>query len=99
MQFLKNLERLLQLNDMKKSDLAKKVGISQPTINAWYTKGYENVSLSTLIKISKLFNISLEELINGEIKTISFSSEEYSFEELDAIVNFSVFLKSTRKDK
>ena len=97
--FLKNLERLLQINNMKKSDLAKSIGISQPTINAWYTKGYENVSLSTLVKISKLFNVSLEELINGEIKTISFSSEEYSFQELDAIVNFSIFLKSTRKDK
>lgn len=99
MNFLNNLEKLLQLNNMKKSDLARKIGISQPTINAWYTKGYENVSLSTLIKISKLFEISLEELINGDLKTISFSTDEYSFEELDAIVNFSTFLKSTRKGK
>lgn len=99
MDFLNNLELLLKKNNMKKSELAKKIGISQPTINAWYTKGYENVSLTTLIKISKLFKISLEELINGEIKTIYFSSDEYSLEELDAIINFSTFLKSTRKGK
>lgn len=63
MRFLENLEHLLKINNMKKSDLAKHIGITQPTINAWYTKGYDNVSLSTLVKISKFFNIPLEELI------------------------------------
>ena len=51
MKFLENLEYLLEQNKMKKSDLAKLIGITQPTINAWYTKGYDNVSLSTLFKI------------------------------------------------
>lgn len=98
MNFLENLEHLLKYNNMKKSDLAKSIGITQPTINAWYSKGYENVSLSTLIKISKLFNISLEELVNGEIKTIYFSTDDYTCEELKVIVNFSNFLKTTRKE-
>lgn len=98
MRFLENLEHLLKINNMKKSDLAKHIGITQPTINAWYTKGYDNVSLSTLVKISKFFNIPLEELINGELKTIYFSSDEYSFEELNVIINFSKFLKTTRKE-
>lgn len=98
MDFLNNLEKLLKRNNMKKSELAKRIGISQPTINAWYTKGYENVSLSTLIKISKLFKISLEELLNGDLENICFSSDEYSHEELNAIVDFSKFLKNIRKE-
>ena len=81
MKFLNNLEKLLKENNMKKSDLARIIGISQPTINAWYTKGYENVSLSTLMKISKLFKITLEELLNGDLENVSFSSDEYSHEE------------------
>lgn len=98
MKFLNNLEKLLKENNMKKSDLARIIGISQPTINAWYTKGYENVSLSTLMKISKLFKITLEELLNGDLENVSFSSDEYSHEELKAIVDFSKFLKKIRKE-
>lgn len=98
MRFLENLEYLLKINNIKKSDLAKHIGITQPTINAWYTKGYDNVSLSTLVKISKFFHIPLEELINGELKTIYFSADEYSYEELNVIINFSRFLKTTRKE-
>lgn len=99
MKFLENLEYLLEQNKMKKSDLAKLIGITQPTINAWYTKGYDNVSLSTLFKISRIFNVTLEELVNGEVKTIYFSADEYTDEELNVIVNFSKFLKTSRKDK
>lgn len=98
MKFLENLEQLLKMNNMKKSELAKQIGITQPTINAWYTKGYENVSLSTLLKISKLFNITLEELINGNINTIYFSADEYTNEELNIIINFGEFLKTSRKE-
>lgn len=98
MKFLENLEHLLKVNNMKKSDLAKAIGITQPTINAWYTKGYDNVSLSTLVKISRLFNITLEDLINGEVNIIQFSTEEYTNEELNVIINFSKFLKTTRKE-
>lgn len=98
MKFLENLEYLLEINKMKKSDLAKHIGITQPTINAWYTKGYDNVSLSTLVKISRLFNITLEDLINGEVNIIQFSTEEYTHEELNVIINFSKFLKTSRKE-
>ena len=68
MKFLQNLENLLELHNMKRSELAKVIGITQPTITAWYSKGCENVSLSTLRKICNLFHITLDELIYGEIK-------------------------------
>lgn len=97
MRFLENLEFLLKKYDMKKSDLAKKIGITQPTINAWYTKGYENVSLNTLRKISNLFHISLDELIYGDMEVITLNIEEFSKEELNVILNLTEFIKSTRK--
>lgn len=97
MRFLENLELLLKKYDMKKSDLAKKIGIAQPTINAWYTKGYENVSLNTLRKISNLFHITLDELIYGDMEVIVLNVEEFSKEELNVILNLTEFIKSTRK--
>ncbi len=97
MRFLENLEFLLKKYDMKKSDLAKKIGITQPTINAWYSKGYDNVSLNTLRKISNLFHISLDELIYGDMEVIVLNVEEFSKEELNVIINLTEFIKSTRK--
>ncbi len=97
MRFLENLEFLLKKYDMKKSDLAKKIGITQPTINAWYSKGYENVSLNTLRKISNLFHITLDELIYGDMEVIILNVEEFSKEELNVIINLTEFIKSTRK--
>lgn len=97
MRFLENLEFLLKKYDMKKSDLAKKIGITQPTINAWYSKGYDNVSLNTLRKISNLFHISLDELIYGNMEVIVLNVEEFSKEELNVIINLTEFIKSTRK--
>lgn len=83
---------------MKKSELAKAIGITQPTINAWYTKGYENVSLSTLIRIASLFNVTIEELVHGEDLGIHFSEKDYSKAELEMIAKFSEFVKTTRKE-
>ena len=100
MNFLQNLEHLLEIHDMKKSELAKSIGITQPTITAWYSKGCENVSLSTLRKICNLFHISLDELIYGDFDErihISFDTKAYSSEELQVIRTITQFIQSTRK--
>lgn len=98
MRFLENLENLLELHSMKKSELAKSIGITQPTITAWYSKGCENVSLSILRKISSLFHVTLDELIYGEIETISFNVKNYSTEELQVIRTVTQFIQSSRKE-
>ncbi len=98
MKFLQNLEHLLDLHNMKKSELAKKIGITQPTITAWYSKGCDNVSLSILRKICNLFHITLDELIYGETETISFNVRNYSTEELQVIRTVTQFIHSSRKE-
>ena len=98
MKFLQNLEHLLDLHDMKRSELAKTIGITQPTITAWYSKGCDNVSLSILRKICNLFHITLDELIYGETETISFNVKNYSTEELKVIRTVTQFIQSSRKE-
>lgn len=98
MKFLENLEHLLDIHDMKKSELAKSIGITQPTITAWYSKGCDNVSLSILRKICNLFHITLDELIYGETKRISFYVDNYSTEELEVIRTVTQFIQSSRKE-
>ena len=98
MKFLQNLEHLLDLHDMKRSELAKTIGITQPTITAWYSKGCDNVSLSILRKICNLFHITLDELIYGETETISFNVKNYSTEELQVIRTVTHFIQSSRKE-
>lgn len=97
MNFLENLERLLQLHDMKKSELARKIGVAPSTIRSWYTNGCGGVALKTLLKISQLFNVSLEELVNGDPHALQFSPGQYTESELKAIRNFSDYLKSNRQ--
>lgn len=98
MNFLQNLEQLLEIHNMKKSELAKTIGITQPTITAWYSKGCDNVSLSILRKICNLFHITLDELIYGDTETITFNIKEYSTEELQVIRTVTQFIQSSRKE-
>ena len=100
MKFLQNLENLLDLHDMKRSELAKSIGITQPTITAWYSKGCDNVSLSILRKICNLFHITLDELIYGNLDnniSLTFNLNDYSTEELQVIRTVTQFIQ-TRKE-
>ena len=100
MKFLENLEHLLDLHGMKRSELAKSIGITQPTITAWYSKGCDNVSLSILRKICNLFHITLDELIYGDIEDrvlIRIDANKYSTEELQVIKTITQFIQSRKE--
>ena len=100
MNFLENLEHLLEIHEMKKSELEKSIGITQPTITAWYSKGCDNVSLSILRKICNLFHITLDELIYGNLEdrvSISFNTYEYSSEELQVLRTVTQFIQSRKE--
>lgn len=98
MNFLQNLDLLLARNGINKSELAKAINISPGTITAWYNGNYENISLSILLKITKYFNVTLEELVNGDGESITFSADNFSTSELKAIRNFSNFLIENRSE-
>lgn len=97
MNFLNNLETLLSENDMSRAELARVIGIAPSTINAWYTKSCDGISLKTLRAIADYFSITIEELVNARTVTaISFSSADFSARELHMIYQFSKMLKDNR---
>lgn len=64
--FLENLNSLMKSRGYNKNSLAKESGIPYTTIVGFYTKGTDNLKLSTLRKLSDFFEVSLDYLINGE---------------------------------
>lgn len=97
MNLLENLNKLMEQNKLNRRELAKAVGLPPSTINSWYNRGCENVTLKVLLKIATYFNITIEELVNNKpVQIITFDSNEFSFVELKAIYEFSNFLKSKR---
>lgn len=99
MNFLINLDHLLTVNKMSRSELARKIEIAPSTINAWYTKDYKGITLKNLVKLSKCFDVTIEDLVNGDIKSLSFTSDNYSDSELKAIKDFSEYLKRSRDNE
>lgn len=99
MNFLINLDYLLTVNKMTRSELARKIEIAPSTINAWYTKDYRGITLKNLVKLSKCFDITIEDLVNGDIRSLSFTSDNYSESELKAIKDFSEYLKRSRDNE
>ena len=81
---------------MSRAELARTIGIAPSTINAWYTKDYKGITLKNLVKLSKCFEITIEDLVNGDITALSFTSENYTESELKAIKDFSNYIKRSR---
>lgn len=98
MNFLNNLNLLLENNKMTRSELARRIGIAPSTINAWYTKGCDGVALKTLIKMSQLFDITIEDLVNGNGRSLYFSDMHYTEYELDAIRRFMYYVKAQKQE-
>lgn len=96
MNFLINLDYLLTVNKLSRSELARNINIAPSTINAWYTKDYRGITLKNLVKLSKYFDVTIEDLVNGDIRSLSFTSDNYSDSELKAIKDFSDHLKRSR---
>lgn len=99
MKFLDNLEYLLERNKINRSELAKAIGIAPSTINAWFTKDYKGITLKNLSKLASYFDISMEALVYGDRKELTFTLDDYSEAELKAIRDFSVYIKEARSDE
>lgn len=99
MNFLINLDYLLTVNKISRSELARNIEIAPSTINAWYTKDYRGITLKNLVKLSKYFDVTIEDLVNGDIRSLSFTSDNYTDSELKAIKDFSNYIKRARSNE
>lgn len=96
MNFLYNLEFLMDRNKINRSELAKAIGVAPSTINAWYSKDYKGITLKNLSKLASFFDVSMEALVYGERQSLTFTLDNYSEAELKAIHDFSQYIKETR---
>lgn len=67
MQLTEKIDFLMKEKGINKSELSRQSGIPYMTIINFYEKGTDNVKLSTLKKLSKYFNVSLDYLANDEV--------------------------------
>lgn len=99
MRLLENLTILMKEKNINRTQLAKEIGIAPSTVNSWFNRNCDNITLSTLIKLSNYFNITMEELINGEpAQSVTFNEINFSSSELDIIKKFGDFLKDNRNN-
>lgn len=96
MNFLHNLENLMNEKKINRSELAKAIGIAPSTINAWYTKDFKGITLKNLSKLASFFDVSMEALVYGEKPSLTFTLDNYSEAELKAIHQYSEFIKGNR---
>ena len=98
MEFLKSLEQKMSDYNMNRSEVARACGLSSSTVNSWWNRGCENISLQTLLKLSKCFNCTIEELVHGTPEqTLTYTANEFSQSELKLIAIYANYLKTLRK--
>ena len=75
--FSQNLQKIRSEKNLSQEQLADKIGVSRQTISAWES-GKASPELDKTTAISKLFSVSIDELV-GEIKTeaSNFDKKEY----------------------
>lgn len=66
MNFLDRIDALMEQKGINKNQLAQMTGIPVSTVYGWYKKGFDNITLPTIRKLSVFFGCSMEYLANGE---------------------------------
>lgn len=59
-----NLKELMELNNVSYTKLTELTGLTARTINSIRNKDISRLSIQTIVKLAKVFNVSLDELIN-----------------------------------
>ena len=66
MTFLDKLNYLMEKRSINKNVLSQLSGIPYTTIDGLYKKGYENTKLSTVRKLARALDVSLDYLIKSQ---------------------------------
>ena len=93
MDFLEKLNLLMKDSNLNKNSLSKLSGIPYTTIDGWFKKGYESMQLSTLKKLSKFFETSLDFWANDNINDPSYGKTndfKVKFSEMQAIKKYRI---------
>lgn len=88
MNILDNLDMLLNEKKLSKRKFAFEINVSPSTVHSWYQRGFENISLDYLVKISNYFNITIDELVYGRVE-----KSIYYKEQLEELVKYLEYQK------
>ena len=66
---MNNLQKIRLENGMKQETLAEHLDISQGTLSNWETER-NDIDMKSLKKISKLFNVTIDEILGNTIKNV-----------------------------
>lgn len=66
MDLLKRLELLMNAREINKKELAEQAEIPVSTVYSWWAKGYEGITLPTIMKLCNYFHCSMDWLCCGE---------------------------------
>lgn len=69
MEIGKKIMELRKKNGLSQEELAEKVGVARQTISKWEL-GETSPDLKQSKELSKIFNVSLDELVNNDIKNV-----------------------------
>lgn len=72
MDFIKNLEKKMQEKNLNKSQLARGMGVAPSTVNSWFNRSAENITLKTLKKLAEYLDCSIDSLVYGDEKESNF---------------------------
>ena len=76
MNFFEKLEYLMYRDGIKNLKvMSEKSGIPYTTLKGLYTRGVENIKLTTLHKLSRFFDTTLDYLMNDEITDVNYGKD------------------------
>lgn len=67
MNFIEKLDMLMETHNLNRSELSRYSGIPYSTISGLYDKGYDNIKLSTLKKLTEFFDVSIDYMVFDDI--------------------------------
>lgn len=62
-----NLKRIRKENNLSQEELAEKLNVSRQSVSKW-EQGITYPEMDKMLEICKLFNVNIDDLINGDIK-------------------------------
>lgn len=98
MSFTDKLDALMAEKGINKSTLSKESGIPYTTIAGFYTKGTDNVKLSTLKKLSSYLGCTIDYLADDEsfeptTMAAHLDGKDFTEEQWNRIESFAKFIK------
>lgn len=66
MNFINNLEKKMREKNLNKSQLARGMGVAPSTVNSWFNRSADCITLRTLIKLADFLDCSIDSLVYGE---------------------------------